>query len=135
MIFMLLSAAVAAPFFVGSLVLLHWGRHLGLWHLKQEGTSSMAGLSTVEGAVFGLMGLLLAFTISGALHRFDDRRQLVIQKGTAATTVYDRLSLFGGDDARRLQTSRKEYVRARIDLYRMAHDFLLVQRAEDFSDQ
>jgi hypothetical protein len=81
------------------------------------------------------MGLLLAFTISGALQRFDDRRQFVIQEATAATTAYDRLSLFGGDDARRLQTGLKEYVRARIDLYRMAHDFLLLQRAEDFSDQ
>jgi hypothetical protein len=44
------------------------------------------------------MGLLLAFTIAGALQRFDDRRQLVIQEATAATTAYDRLALFGGDD-------------------------------------
>jgi pimeloyl-ACP methyl ester carboxylesterase len=36
----------------------------------------MAGLGTVEGAIFGIMGLLLAFTISGALHRFDDDRFL-----------------------------------------------------------
>jgi hypothetical protein len=54
---------------------------------------------------------------------------------TAATTAYDRLDLFGGDDARRLQSSLKDYIRARVDLYRMAHDFLLLQRAEDFSDQ
>jgi type II secretory pathway pseudopilin PulG len=33
----------------------------------------MAGLTTVEGAVFALIGLLLAFTISGALQRFDER--------------------------------------------------------------
>jgi hypothetical protein len=33
-----------------------------------------------------------------------------------------------------LQDSLKEYVRARVELYRMAHDFLLLQRAEDFSD-
>jgi hypothetical protein len=32
------------------------------------------------------MGLLLAFTISGALQRFGDRRQLVIREATAATT-------------------------------------------------
>jgi len=81
------------------------------------------------------MGLLLAFTISGALQRFDDRRQLVIQEATAATTAHDRLDLFGGDDARRLQSSLKEYIRARADLYRMAHDFVLLRRAEDFSDQ
>jgi hypothetical protein len=135
MIFMLFAVAIAAIFFAGSLILLRFGQHLGLRHRKRNGSEGIGGLATVEGAIFGLMGLLLAFTISGALQRFDDRRQLVIQEATAATTAYDRLSLFGGDDARRLQSGLKEYVRARIDLYRMAHDFLLVQRAEDFSDQ
>src|SRR6201993_949583 len=135
MIFMLFAVAIAAVFFVGSLMLLRLGRHLGLQYRKRSGTEGTGGLATVEGAIFGLMGLLLAFTISGALQRFDDRRQLVVQEATAATTAYDRLNLFGGDDARRLQDSLKEYVRARIDLYRMAHDFLLLQRAEDFSDQ
>src|SRR6201997_1193364 len=135
MIFMLFAVAIAAVFFVGSLMLLRLGRHLGLQYRKRSGTEGTGGLATVEGAIFGLMGLLLAFTISGALQRFDDRRQFVIQEATAATTAYDRLSLFGGDDARRLQRGLKDYVRARIDLYRMAHDFLLVQRAEDFSDQ
>src|ERR1700730_19342285 len=135
MIFMLFALAIAALFFVGSIILLNLGQQLGLRYRKRSGTEGTGGLATVEGAIFGLMGLLLAFTISGALQRFDDRRQLVIQEATAATTAYDRLSLFGGDDARRLQSSLKEYIRARADLYRMAHDFLLLQRAEDFSDQ
>jgi hypothetical protein len=135
MIFMLFAVAIAVLFFAGSLILLRLGQHLGLRHRKRSGSEGIGGLATVEGAIFGLMGLLLAFTISGALQRFDDRRQLVIQEATAATTAYDRLSLFGGDDAGRLQAGLKEYVRARIDLYRMAHDFLLLQRAEDFSDQ
>src|ERR1700704_3771763 len=135
MIFMLFAVAIAAVFFVGSLILLRLGRHLGLRYRKRNGTEGTGGLATVEGAIFGLMGLLLAFPIAGALQRFDDRRQLVIQEATAATTAYDRLALFGGDDAPRLQSSLKEYVHARVDLYRMAHDFLLVQRAEDFSDQ
>jgi hypothetical protein len=135
MIFMLFAVVIAVLFFVGSITLLRLGQYLGLRHRKRSGSEGIGGLATVEGAIFGLMGLLLAFTISGALQRFDDRRQLVIQEATAATTAYDRLSLFGGDDGPKLQTSLKEYVRARIDLYRMAHDFLLFQRAEDFSDQ
>ncbi|MGY3117298.1 hypothetical protein ACVWXQ_001233 [Bradyrhizobium sp. S3.14.4] len=57
----------------------------------------MAGLGTVEGAIFGIMGLLLAFTISGALQRFDDRRQLVLQEAAAAATAFDRLGLFEGE--------------------------------------
>jgi hypothetical protein len=78
--------------------------------------------------------LLLAFRISGALQRFDDRRQLVLQEATAVTTAYDRLSLFEGQVTRELQRKLKDYVLARLDLYRMPHDFSLWQEAEEFSD-
>jgi hypothetical protein len=134
MIFMLFSMALAAAFFVGSLILLNSGRHVGLRYFKQEGASSMAGLSTVEGAVFGLMGLLLAFTISGALQRFDERRQLVIQEATAVSTAYDRLRLLEGDAANDLRTKLKSYVGARVDLYRMPHDFSPWENEEVFSN-
>ena len=136
MVFALFSLAIAAAFFVGSLILLNFGRHLGLRYLQQQkGASSMAGLTTVEGAVFGLIGLLLAFTISGALQRFDDRRQLVIQEANAASTAHDRLGLFDRDIARDLQTKLKDYVQARIDLYRMPHDFLLRKQTELYSPE
>ena len=77
MMFFLFAVAIAVAFFVSSLFLLNYGHQLGSRYLKQ-GTANMAGLATVEGAIFALIGLLLAFTISGALQRFDDRRQLVI---------------------------------------------------------
>lgn len=86
MIFLFFAAGIAAAFFVGSLLALQLGRGLGLRYRKQGATDAMAGLATVEGAIFGLMGLLLAFTISGALQRFDDRRQLVLQEAGAAVT-------------------------------------------------
>lgn len=132
MIFFLFAIVVAAAFFVGSLFLLNYGRQLGLRYLKQD-AANMAGLATVEGAVFALIGLLLAFTISGALQRFDDRRQLVIQEANAASTAHDRLALFGGNVGRDLQDKLKDYVQARIDLYRMTHDYSLLQRTEFFS--
>jgi hypothetical protein len=132
--FLFFAAGIAAIFFLASLIALHYGRALGLRYRKQEGASdSMAGLGTVEGAIFGIMGLLLAFTISGALQRFDDRRQLVLQEAAAVTAAYDRLGLLDGQVARDLQSQLKEYVRARVELYRMQHDFLLWQRIEDFS--
>src|SRR6058998_1503486 len=100
MIFMLFAVAIAVLFFAGSLILLRLGQHLGLRHRKRSGSEGIGGLATVEGAIFGLMGLLLAFTISGALQRFDDRRQLVIQEANAISTAYDRLGLFEGDAGR-----------------------------------
>jgi hypothetical protein len=134
MIFVLFAVVIAAAFFVSSLILLHYGRRLGLRYL-QKYAGNMAGLTTVEGAVFALIGLLLAFTISGALQRFDERRQLVIQEANAASTAYDRLALFEGDVARDLQTKLKDYVQARINLYRMPHDFSLWRRSELFSTE
>ena len=90
MIFALFALAIAAAFFASSLILLNYGRHLGLRYLqRQKETANMAGLTTVEGAVFALIGLLLAFTISGALQRFDERRQLVVQEANAASTAHD----------------------------------------------
>jgi hypothetical protein len=134
MIFLFFAVLIAGAFFVSSLFLLNYGRQLGLRYLK-EGTGNMAGLTTVEGAVFALIGLLLAFTISGALQRFDDRRQLVIQEANAASTAHDRLALFEGDVGRDLQNKLRDYVQARIDLYRMPHDYSLSKRTEFFSSE
>ena len=136
MIFALFALAIAAAFFASSLILLNYGRYLGLRYLQQKkDAANMAGLTTVEGAVFALIGLLVAFTISGALQRFDERRQLVIQEANAASTAHDRLGLFEGDVGRNLQTKLKDYVEARIDLYRMPHDFSLWRRSELFSSE
>ena len=103
MIFSLFALAITAAFFASSLILLNYGRQLGLRYRQQQAAESMAGLPAVEGAVFALVGLLIAFTVSGALHRFDERRQLVIQEANAVSTAYDRLDLFEGEVARNLQ--------------------------------
>src|SRR6476469_2676923 len=122
--FTLFALVIAAAFFVCSLVLLNFGRHLGVRYLqRQKGAGSMAGLTTVEGAVFALIGLLLAFTISSALQRFDERRQLVVQEANAVSTAYDRLGMFEHEMATGLRIKLRAYVGARIDLYRMPHDF------------
>jgi hypothetical protein len=132
--FGLFAFIVTAGFFISSLVLLNYGRQLGLRYLQKEGTNSMSGLPTVEGAVFALVGLLLAFTISGGLQRFDERRELVVKEATAIGTAYDRLDLFEAE-AGDLQTKLKDYTKARIDLYRMPRDFSLWQRTEVWSPE
>src|SRR5215467_15331693 len=74
MSFYAFALGVAAVFFVSSLIMLNWGRYIGLQSLHHQHPDDIAALSTVENAVFALIGLLLAFTISGALQRFDERR-------------------------------------------------------------
>src|SRR5262249_15418878 len=101
MMFALFSITLTAAFFAGSLLLLNYGRRLGLRYLKAG--ESMAGLATVEGAVFALIGLLVAFTVSGALQRYDERRLMVVQEASAVSTAYDRLGLFEEDTAHNLR--------------------------------
>lgn len=121
MSFAFFALVVTAGFFFGSLIMLNLGRRLGLRYLQHKG--NISGFAPTEGAVFGLIGLLLAFTISGALQRWDDRRQLVVQETNAVDTAFDRLALFEGALARDLQGKLKDYVRARIEFYRAPHDF------------
>jgi hypothetical protein len=56
---------------------------------ETEGASASVG--AVEGAVFGLLGLLVAFTFSGAAARFAIRRQLIVEETNAIGAAYLRL--------------------------------------------
>jgi hypothetical protein len=130
--FLFFAFGVTAVFFVSCLLLLHYGRRLGVGYLRKHGGSTMPGFPAIEGAVFALIGLLLAFTIAGALQRYDERRQFVVQEASALSTAYDRLGLLERQ-ARDLQNTLKEYTGARIDLYRMPHDFSLWEQEELWS--
>ena len=85
MIFMFFAAGIAVIFFVSSMVALHWWQSFGPAVSRARKDRKFGGACHGRGSIFGLMGLLLALTISGALQRFDDRRQLVLQEATAVT--------------------------------------------------
>jgi hypothetical protein len=134
-VFLLFSSAVAVTFFVSSLVLMNLGRRLGARYLVREGTPTVTGLSAVEGAVFALMGLVLAFAISGALQRFDERKQLILQEINATSTAYDRLGLLENPTGLELKSALRAYLRARIDLYQKGIGFSFWQGAEIASEE
>ena len=51
--------------FLGTLLFLEIGRRIGI-RRKEESESSREGVGAIDGAVFALLGLLIAFTFSGA---------------------------------------------------------------------
>jgi hypothetical protein len=106
------------------------GRRLGTRYLAREGAPTVTGLNTVEGAVFALMGLVLAFAISGALQRFDERKLLILHEANAISTAYDRLGLLENPARLELQSALKAYLHARIDFYEHWISFSLWQGAE-----
>lgn len=130
LVFLLFSSFVAIAFFAGSLLLMNLGHRLGARHLVRTGDTALPGLGNVEAAIFALVGLLLAFTISGALQRFDERRQLMLKEANAIGTAYDRFGLLDQEAQLDLKRKVKDYFGARIDLYRDGIDFSLWQGAE-----
>ena len=75
---------------VAILLLMEAGRRYGIRWRNRNGESSLGGSGTVEAAVFGLMGLLIAFTFYGAETRFETRRSLIVDEANAIATAYLR---------------------------------------------
>jgi hypothetical protein len=92
------------------------GRRVGKRRLAEDPERSHAGVGAVEAAVFGLLGLLLAFTFSGAWARFDARRELIVQEANAIGTAWLRLDLLS--DAASLRQEFRRYVDLRIEATR-----------------
>ena len=58
----LAAMLLALGLFMAMLLFLELGRQTGLHRLKQDPDGLASGTGTAEGAVFGLLGLLIAFT-------------------------------------------------------------------------
>ena len=123
-----------AGLFVGMLVLLEVGRRIGVRRLARDPEGATVGLGTVEGAVFGLLGLLVAFTFSGAAARFDTRRQLIIEEANAVGTAYLRLELLPTAAQPSLRAAFRQYLAARLAVYRQLADVAAATRGPGAAD-
>ena len=112
----------ALGLFLGMLILLEVGRRIGIRRLAEDPEGAEAGVGTVEGAVFALLGLLIAFTFSGAASRFDTRRQLIIEETNDIGTAYLRLDLLSTEAQPGLREKFRQYVDTRLEVYRKLPD-------------
>jgi MFS family permease len=87
------SAPFAIAFFLGMVLFLELGRRIGRRMHADTPERAPTGVGAVEGAVFALFGLLIAFTFSGAASRFDDRRHLIIDEANDIGTAWSYLDL------------------------------------------
>ncbi|MCE5268614.1 MAG: hypothetical protein LLG00_12080 [Planctomycetaceae bacterium] len=118
----------AASLFLAMLVLLEVGRRMGERQIAKSADGGRVGFGAVEGAVFGLLGLLIAFTFSGAAARFDSRRQLIIEETNAIGTAYLRLDLLPAGAQPELRDCFRRYVDSRLAVYRRLPDIKAAKR-------
>ncbi len=109
---------LAGGLLVVILALLEIGRRIGIHRRKVDPEGAGEGLGAIDGAVFGLMGLLIAFTFSGAATRFDSRRQLIGEEANAVGTAYLRIDLLPPSAQPALREDFRNYLGARLAIFR-----------------
>jgi len=115
--FTLLDLLIAVVLFGAMLALQEVGRRLGERWQGREPNGDKSGTSATEGAVYGLLGLLVAFSFSGAAGRYDVRRHLVVDEANAIGTAWLRIDLLPTTAQPPLRDLFRQYVDARIETY------------------
>ncbi|MGO9931647.1 MAG: DUF4239 domain-containing protein [Steroidobacteraceae bacterium] len=107
--------------FAGLLASLEVGYRIGRNNSKNP-EPGFDGTGAMDAAIFSLLGLLLAFSFSGATSRFEARRQLIVQEANTIETAYQRLDLVPAADQPELRQLFREYLDARLEGFQKVLD-------------
>jgi hypothetical protein len=120
---MFLSAFIICGLTAAIVLSIEIGYRIGLRFSTEIPESARNVSAAIVGSVFGLMGLLIAFTFYGAGSRFDNRRSLMVEEANIIGTAYLRLDLLPADAQPRLREYFRKYLRSRIATYQKVPDF------------
>lgn len=122
MTFALVNVIYTVALLLGMLLLLEVGRRIGLRRLAEDTEGARAGIGTVEGALLALLGLLIAFSFSGAAARFDARRQQIVHEANEISSAYMLVDVLPPEAQPPLRDAFRQYVDSRLQAYRKMPD-------------
>lgn len=116
--------------FLFSFLILWLSAQAGVYLRKKSRTveeEERTDWGTVIASTLTLLGLIIAFSFSMAISRYDQRKQREAQEANAIGTEYVRAGLLSASDAEKVQNSLKEYVHQRILFYQTQNSSQLHQ--------
>jgi hypothetical protein len=90
------------------------GRRLGAFSRSREQSHN----PTLEGAMLGLLALMIAFTFAMALSLFEARRDAILNEANAIGTTALRARLLPAPHDAQVNKLLRDYVQIRVDLFR-----------------
>jgi len=108
------------------------GRFLARRH---EAGSKDLSAGAIDAAVFALLGLLIAFTFSGAAARFDHRRELIVEEANAIGTAWLRIDTVPAELQPGLREGFRSYIESRKAAYAVVADEAAFRAALERSGQ
>ena len=108
--------------FVSIVLCMELGRRLGRIALERNPGGLPKGIGAAEGAIFGLLGLIIAFTFSGAASRFEERRHLITEEANDIGTAWLRIDLLPAQAQPEMRDLFRRYLDSRLAVYQAAQD-------------
>lgn len=89
----------------------------------------------VPSTVLGLLALILGFTLSMAVSRYDNRKFLVLKEANAIGTASLRADFLPEPFRSRMKVNLKKYLDERIRFYEVGFDFNKIQEVQNRTDK
>jgi hypothetical protein len=114
MSFVIVNLLLSALMFAGVLVMIRIGVSAARRRSDPQDTSTA---SSVNGAVYALLGLLIAFTFAGAAERFSGRRAFIVDEANAIGTAYTRIDLLAASVQPAMRDRFRRYLDTRLETH------------------
>jgi uncharacterized membrane protein YhaH (DUF805 family) len=102
----------------------------GLRFSYKSDEKSRSLLGSFQASVLGLLALLLGFSFSMAVDRYDQRRDLVVAEANTIGTTYLRAAFLPDKEQQAIQNLLRQYVRNRLEFYEAGTDDAQIEKAE-----
>src|SRR5689334_12029444 len=109
-------AIICLFLFAGCILMVMAGKALRKIWIKDE-QDSKGGVNSLLGALFGLWGLILAFTFGNSASRFENLRAMMVDEANILRTAILRADAFPDSIRNEYKRDLKTYLETRIDYY------------------
>ncbi|MGI8583382.1 MAG: hypothetical protein ACR2KX_14370 [Chitinophagaceae bacterium] len=116
------AVLIAFLLFAGIIIFHIFGFKVITYQKKKNPEFITTGLGPLEGALLGLLSLLLAFTFNKAASNYDTRRAFLVQESNDIGTALLRCDLYPDSIRQQLRKYFKDYITARIGYYEAGSD-------------
>lgn len=111
------------------------GFRFGLRLYRAKDNPRIGQIGGIQGAMLGLLSLLIGFTFAMAEGRYETRRGLVVREANAIGTTYLRASLLPEVHKQDVEKLLQRYVDVRLDFYYAGEDKARIAAAEQAAAQ
>jgi len=113
---------VVSVLFIAILLFYYLGVKIGNYKKLHAPQTKAEGIGPLEGALLGLLALLLSFTFGMSANRFDVRRALITQESTDISAVILFSDMYPDSIRAQFRKDMMDYVEERIAYYNIKDD-------------